>query len=152
MWRPTVIPIMDFGDEEPSVEPYSDAECHEGNHDRAADNHAWPNVLDICGAGHDQVQSSSHHSRLKIALAAENATQIYEKHVQIIPTLISIIFSLKTPQLPNAGNKELNGRDELMRKATILSGETPFSCSARTYHFLTFVVAYSSASTEIALR
>jgi hypothetical protein len=62
---------MGISYEEPSVEPYSDAECREGNHDRVADNHAGPNVLRICGASHDHIRTSSHHTRLNIALAKE---------------------------------------------------------------------------------
>ena len=64
MWRLTVIPTVGISYEEPSIEPYSDAECREGNHGRVADNHAGPNVLRICGASHDHIRTSSHHTRL----------------------------------------------------------------------------------------
>lgn len=61
MWRLTVIPTIDFSDEEPSVEPYSDAKCRKANHDRVADNHARPKVLRICGASHDHVRTQLHY-------------------------------------------------------------------------------------------
>lgn len=125
---------MGLNDEESSVEPYSDTDCREGNHDRVADNHAGPNVFHIGRAGHDHFQSSSHRSRLKIALTVENRTQIYGKHARIIPILISIIFSLKTPSFQMRGIRN----SVLMRKATILSGETPFSYGAHTASFFDF--------------
>jgi len=60
---------MDFSHKEPSIESYSDTKCRDGNHDHVADNHARPKVLRR--ASHDRVQTNSHDTRLKIALAKE---------------------------------------------------------------------------------
>jgi hypothetical protein len=55
MWRLTIIPTIGNGDEEASVKPYSDAECHEGYQNRVANNHAGRTVLRIDRGRHDQV-------------------------------------------------------------------------------------------------
>ena len=89
------------------------------------------------------------HTRLRIALAAENGAQIYEKHDRIIPTLFS---PLRDAKLPNAGSKELSVRGGLMRKAMIVNGVTPFSCGDLQALFFDFRAAYSSHVAEIALH
>jgi hypothetical protein len=112
MWRLTIIPTAAISDEESSVEPYSDAECREGNHDRAADNHARRNILRIGRGSHDQVRTSSHHVRFKIAFAKEvmrrKLNSIYESTTGKFPERSRLDhFQLRDAQNPNAGNHGL---------------------------------------------